>query len=29
MAVDFSWEVSAKKYQEMYMWLCPDYDADK
>ena len=28
MAVDFSWEVSAKKYQEMYMWLCPDYEAD-
>ena len=21
MAVDFSWHVSAKKYQEMYDWL--------
>ena len=23
MKVDFSWRVSAQKYQEMYMWLCP------
>ncbi|MCR4764501.1 MAG: glycogen synthase GlgA [Lachnospiraceae bacterium] len=23
MKVDFSWKVSAGKYQEMYMWLCP------
>ncbi|MCR5674891.1 MAG: glycogen synthase GlgA [Lachnospiraceae bacterium] len=23
MKVDFSWKVSAQKYQEMYMWLCP------
>ena len=21
MAVDFSWDVSAQKYQEMYLWL--------
>ena len=27
MAKDFSWYTSAAKYQEMYMWLCPDYDA--
>jgi starch synthase len=23
MAVDFSWKVSANKYQEMYDWLRP------
>ncbi len=23
MKVDYSWKVSASKYQEMYMWLCP------
>ena len=23
MGVDYSWKVSAKKYQEMYDWLVP------
>ena len=23
MAMDFSWDTSARKYEELYDWLCP------